>query len=120
MRWLSDRSNSARDEIATTSLSASVGLGMRHPSAQPLPWLWRRAENGAFLEPSLGAHLLRFRRVDNVSVPYLGDVVARTVEADDGGHSCDALTARWQHRPEGQAFVAPVRIALDERTLRRV
>jgi hypothetical protein len=28
MRWLSVRSNSARDEIATTSLSASVGFGM--------------------------------------------------------------------------------------------
>src|SRR5215470_12193761 len=33
MRWLSERSNSARDEIATTSLSASVGLGI--PAVYP-------------------------------------------------------------------------------------
>src|SRR5437870_6201291 len=29
MRWLSVRSNNARDEMATTSLSASVSLGMQ-------------------------------------------------------------------------------------------
>src|SRR5271165_935726 len=62
MRWLSDRSNSAREEMATTSLSASVGLGMRHPSAEWRPWLWRRTANaappagprGASLTPCLG------------------------------------------------------------------
>src|SRR5208283_568921 len=47
MRWLCDRSNNAREEIATTSLSDSVALGMRHPSAQPPSWLWRCAENPA-------------------------------------------------------------------------
>src|ERR1700674_1086950 len=120
MRWLSDRSNRARDEIATTSLSASVGLGMRHPSPGPSLWLWWCTEDGAFLDPPEGAHLLRLRRIDHVAMPHLGNVGAGTVEPDNGDHPRDTLTARWQQRPEGEPLVEPVAVGLDQSAFGRV
>src|ERR1700720_4253154 len=104
MRWLSERSNSARDEIATTSLSASVGLGLRHPSAAPSLWLRRRAENDIFFEPPGGAHARCFGRVDDIAMAQECHIGSGPQEAHDGRHARGTNAARGRQCTERQTL----------------